>query len=76
MVELIFSKYDTANEGTLTLEKAKPFLKRWCKDEMEMDEVGNDFLEETWFELDEEKKGHCTKEEMTAFLQSAWDLKN
>ena len=76
MVETIFRKYDTKKEGLLSLELAKPFLKRYCKDEMEMDDVGNDFLEETWFELDEDKKGHCTKEDMMTFLQTAWDVKN
>ena len=41
-----------------------------------MDEVGNEFIEETWMEIDEDSKGFVTKEDMIKFLKSAWELKN
>ena len=41
-----------------------------------MEDAGEDFIEETWTEIDENKKGSVTKEDMMNYLQTVWDLKN
>ena len=75
LVDKIFSKYDTDEDNKLFLDDAMPFIKRFCKDEMEMDEVGKDFIEETWAEIDEEQKGFVEREDMMKYLQAQWELK-
>ena len=75
LVDKIFSKYDTDEDNKLFLDDAMPFIKRFCKDEMEMDEVGKDFIEETWAEIDEEQKGFVEREDMMRYLQAQWELK-
>ena len=76
MVEQIWTKYDMNGDGKLTLNEAKPFLRNYCKDELEMDDAKEAFLEETWKELDEDMKGYATKDDMNNFLLAAWELKN
>ena len=58
------------------LDDAKPFIKQFCKDEMEMDNVGKDLIEDTWAEIDEESKGFLEREDVMKYLQAQWDLKN
>ena len=41
-----------------------------------MDEVGTDFIEETWMEIDENSNGFITKDDMLNHLKRAWDIKN
>ena len=69
-------KYDVDGAGKLSLNEAKPFLRQYCRDEMEMDDAKEAFLEETWTEIDEDMKGYATKDDMKNFLQAAWELKN
>ena len=75
MVEQIWSKYDLDGDGKLNLLEAKPYLKRYCGDELEMATVSNDFIEDTWLELDEDSKSSISKENMFNFLQRVWEEK-
>jgi Ca2+-binding EF-hand superfamily protein len=68
LVEKIYSKYDLDGNGKLSLEQAMPFIKQFCKDEMEMDSVGMDLIEDTWGEIDEDQKGFVEKEDMLKYL--------
>ena len=75
LVEKIFQKYDTDSDNKLFLDDAKPFIKQFCKDEMEMN-AGKDMIEDTWMEMDEEQKGFVEREDIMKYLQAQWDLKN
>ena len=76
MVEQIWAKYDLDGDEKLNFIEAKPYIKNYCTDEMEMENTGNELIEETWNEIDENSNGFVTKEDMLNFLKRVWDEKN
>ena len=76
MVEQIWAKYDLDDDGKLSLNEIKPYIKRFVQEEFEMDDVGDEFIEETYAEIDELSVGHVTKETMLAHLKRTWETKN
>ena len=76
MVEQIFAKYDLDGDNKLVLNEAKPYVKKFVQAEFEMEDVGEDFIQETYAEIDESSAGYITRETMLAHLKRTWDNKN
>ena len=68
MVEQIWAKYDLDGDGRLVMNEAKAYVKKFVQEEFEMDDVGDDFVDETYAEIDETNVGFITKETMLAHL--------
>ena len=75
MIELIWKKYDANENGKLHLQEAKPYIKKYLADEMDMPDAQSDMIDETWLELDEDGTGSVTREEFKTWLKGIWDLK-
>ena len=75
MVELIWQKYDGNSDGKLHFHEAKPYIRRYLAEEMDLANAASDTIDETWLELDEDGVGHVTKDKMRTWLKGVWDLK-